>query len=74
MAKVLKEYFREVRCSDAYDYGYGSIRDFIAYPYEANAVDWVITNPPFRLAEKFVLRALCGRPTGRRDIGAHGFP
>ena len=59
MAKVLKEYFREVRCSDAYDYGYGSIRDFIAYPYEANAVDWVITNPPFRLAEKFVLRALC---------------
>src|SRR6266849_4792581 len=58
MAKVLKEYFREVRCADAYDYGYGDIRDFLTYPYETNAVDWVITNPPFRLAEEFVLRGL----------------
>jgi hypothetical protein len=58
MAKVLKEYFREVHCSDAHEYGYGDIRDFLTYPYEANAVDWVITNPPFRLAEEFVLRAL----------------
>lgn len=58
MAKVLKEYFEEVRYSDAYHYGYGPIRDYLTYPYEANAVDWVITNPPFRLAEEFVLRSL----------------
>lgn len=58
MAKVLKEYFSEVRASDAYSYGYGPVRDFLTYPYETNAVDWVITNPPFRLAEEFVLRAL----------------
>lgn len=58
MAKVLKEYFKEVRYSDAYHYGYGPIRNFLTYPYEANAVDWVITNPPFRLAEEFVLRSL----------------
>lgn len=58
MAKVLYEYFREVRCSDAYYYGYGEIRDYLTYPYETNAVDWVITNPPFRLAEEFVLRSL----------------
>ena len=58
MAKVLKEYFGEVRCSDAYDYRYGAIKDFLAAPYEADAVDWVITNPPFRLAEDFVLRGL----------------
>lgn len=58
MAKVLKEYFHDVRCSDAYHYGYGPVRDFLTYPYETNAVDWVITNPPFRLAEEFVLRAL----------------
>jgi hypothetical protein len=58
MAKVLKEYFRKVRASDVHDYGYGSVRDFLAYPYEANAWDWVITNPPFRLGEQFVLRAL----------------
>ena len=58
MSKVLKEYFREVRSADAFHYGYGPVRDFLTYPYEMNAVDWVITNPPFRLAEEFVLRAL----------------
>jgi hypothetical protein len=30
----------------------------LTYPYEIASVDWVITNPPFRLAEAFVLRAL----------------
>ena len=30
----------------------------MTYPIETNALDWVITNPPFRLAEEFVLRAL----------------
>jgi hypothetical protein len=58
MAKVLLEYFGEVRSADAYAYGYADVRDFLTYPYETNAVDWVITNPPFRLAEEFVLRAL----------------
>ena len=58
MAKVLKEYFGEVRVADAFRYGYGPVQDFLTYPYEANAVDWVITNPPFRLAEEFVQRAL----------------
>lgn len=58
MAEVLKEYFGEVRFSDAFPYGYGSVRDFLDHPYEAKAVDWVITNPPFRLAEEFVLRSL----------------
>jgi hypothetical protein len=58
MAKVLKEYFGEVRSADAFEYGYGDVRNFLTHPYEANSVDWVITNPPFRLAEEFVLRAL----------------
>lgn len=58
MAKVLKEYFGEVRFSDAYQYGYGPISDFLTSPIEANSTDWVITNPPFRLAEEFVLRSL----------------
>jgi hypothetical protein len=58
MAKVLNEYFGEVRASDAYDYGYGKVRDYLDVPYETNAVDWVITNPPFRLAEQFVERSL----------------
>ena len=58
MAKVLKEYFANVRASDAYDYGYGEVRDFLADPYPPNSVDWVITNPPFRLAEAFIQQAL----------------
>lgn len=57
MAKVLTEYFGEVKSADAYDYGYGEVRDFLHYPYEPNSIDWVITNPPFRLAEEFVVRA-----------------
>jgi hypothetical protein len=58
MARPLKDYFRSVDSADAFDYGFGARRDFLTYPYETNAVDWVITNPPFRLAEDFVLRAL----------------
>jgi hypothetical protein len=58
MSKVLREYFHEVQSADAFDYGYGKVRDFLTFPYETDAVDWIITNPPFRLAEDFVLRSL----------------
>jgi hypothetical protein len=58
MAKVLEEYFGEVRCADVHPYGYGEVKDFLAIPFEANSCDWVITNPPFKLGEQFVLRAL----------------
>jgi hypothetical protein len=65
MAKVLKEYFKRVHSSDAFSYGYGEVRDFVEEPYEANAFDWVITNPPFRLAEEFVRLAL---PIARKGV------
>ena len=58
MAETLKEYFAETCASDAFDYGYGPVRDFLAEPYDDGSYDWVITNPPFRLAAAFVLRAL----------------
>src|SRR5580692_5481915 len=58
MAKVLKEYFAQVQCTDAYDYGYGTRRDFLSKPYAEGSFDWVITNPPFRLAEEFLMTAL----------------
>lgn len=58
MSRVLMEYFAEVHSSDAYDYGYGEIKDFISAPFEVNSVDWVITNPPFRLSEAFLEKAL----------------
>lgn len=58
MVNPLREYFGEVEYSDAYPYGFGPIRDFLDYPFEIGSHDWVITNPPFRLAEDFVQRAL----------------
>jgi hypothetical protein len=65
MAKVLKEYFAEVQSSDAFTYGYGAVRDFIEEPYNPDSFDWVITNPPFRLAEEFVRVAL---PIARKGV------
>ena len=54
MAKVLTEYFDVVAASDVHPYGYGDREDFlILHPFEALSVDWVITNPPFRLAAEF---------------------
>lgn len=58
MARPLAEYFGSVDSSDAFDYGYGPVRDFLAHPYECGRFDWIITNPPFRLAEEFAIRAL----------------
>ncbi|RVD21164.1 SAM-dependent methyltransferase [Mesorhizobium sp. M4B.F.Ca.ET.017.02.2.1] len=58
MSRPLQEYFGSVQSSDAYHYGFGPVRDFLVYPFEAVSHDWVITNPPFRLAEEFVDRAL----------------
>jgi hypothetical protein len=58
MARPLAEYFANVEGADAYHYGFAPVRDFLSYPYEAGSHDWVITNPPFRLAEEFVGRAL----------------
>jgi hypothetical protein len=58
MAKALQEYFYEVVSADAYAYGYGKLRNFLTYSYKPLSADWVITNPPFRLAEEFIMRAL----------------
>jgi hypothetical protein len=58
MVRPLREYFADVEGSDAYNYGFATVRDFLEEPYDNNSYDWVITNPPFRLAEEFVERAL----------------
>jgi hypothetical protein len=65
MAKPLKEYFGEVKSADVHAYGYGSVANFLTSPIEANSMDWIITNPPFRLAEGFIKRALI---TSRRGV------
>ncbi|MEJ7777653.1 MAG: hypothetical protein WKF52_09795 [Sphingomicrobium sp.] len=63
MASVLGEYFGSVKASDIHPYGYGEVYDFLASglfnPNEDSAEhDWIITNPPFRLGEEFILLAL----------------
>ena len=58
MVKPLREYFAHVEGSDIHDYGAGfPVEDYLFGP-EMGAVDWTITNPPFRLAERFIERAL----------------
>lgn len=58
MTKVLKEYFLSVDSFDVHDYGYGQQKDYLKSPQPIGSWDWVITNPPFRLAEEFVVRSL----------------
>ena len=65
MAQALSEYFGKVVASDVHGYGYGGIRDFLSPHYTPNSFDWVITNPPFRLAERFILQAL---PLARQGV------
>lgn len=70
MARALADYFGEVHATDIHDYGYGGMRrqvDFLFPGSEAGIgqpIDWIITNPPFRLAEAFILRALALKPRG----------
>jgi hypothetical protein len=62
MAEPLKEYFGTVSISDVHDYGRGyGIGSFVGQGPDVlppQHVDWIITNPPFTLAEDFVRRAL----------------
>lgn len=57
MARPLGEYFKEVYASDVEPYGFGEVADFLLMP-APERYDWIITNPPFRLAEQFARRAL----------------
>lgn len=65
MAQVLSEVFGIVRGSDVFDYGYGEPQDFLTGLTALRSVDWVITNPPFRLAEDFLSR---GRQVARKGV------
>ncbi|MCA3246948.1 MAG: SAM-dependent methyltransferase [Azospirillum sp.] len=56
MAGVLVDYFDSVRVSDIVRYTENDPLDFLA-PSRAK-VDWIITNPPFRLGLEFALTAL----------------
>lgn len=68
MARPLAEYFGGVYCTDVHDYGFGQgVVDYLFKTYPdpmAGAFDWVITNPPFRLAQQFIERS-CDVATAR---------
>ncbi|WP_128515258.1 methyltransferase [Tabrizicola thermarum] len=60
MARALAEAFGEVHQIDIHDYGTGNldtVADYLDEPFWP-FVDWTITNPPFRLAERFIRHAL----------------
>ncbi|MBY6120241.1 hypothetical protein KUV64_13975 [Mameliella alba] len=57
MVRPLMEYFHAVEASDVHDYGvHLPVRDYLFGPLDCT--DWTITNPPFRLAQQFIERAL----------------
>lgn len=64
MSEVLKEFFNEVDSYDIEPYDYCAAMEggFLEHPMFDGSLgpthDWVITNPPFKLAEAFVKRAL----------------
>lgn len=69
MSRTLREYFKIVRTSDVHDYSVephiemqDAVYDFLIPGLEtaclrAHGANWVITNPPFRLAEQFIQRS-----------------
>lgn len=73
MVRPLREYFGAVEASDIHDYGAGFPQlDYLFGPAPP-AVDWTITNPPFRLAEQFVERALATSRAGVAIFARLGF-
>lgn len=57
MARPLREYFGWVEASDLHAHGYGEVRDFLIPHNGDMRVDWIVTNPPFRLAVEFARHA-----------------
>ena len=61
MAETLKESFHQVIASDIHDYQAGyKVYDFLRPPRKSKRpdIDWIITNPPFKLSLEFALQAL----------------
>jgi hypothetical protein len=62
MAAVISEFSDvPVIATDIFDYGYGTapvdFLDHLASPF-TDCADWIVTNPPFKPADQFALRAL----------------
>lgn len=66
MARPMREYFRTVRATDVFDYGFCNTQDFLCdWPgreEHSKNIDWIITNPPFNAALQFVALGLKRAP------------
>lgn len=58
MSVALAPYFGSITSSDIFDYGFGGVADFLKAKHAPNSFGWVITNPPFKSGEEFILRGL----------------
>lgn len=59
MVRPLRECFGRVIASDVHDYGLGwPVEDYLFPGSGEQFASWVVTNPPFRLAEEFIEKAL----------------
>lgn len=60
MSKPLSEYFEFTIESDIHDYGEGNVLDFLSVDCDKNLIgaDWIITNPPFNKAQRFIEKGL----------------
>ena len=65
MSLVIQEYWPSTFASDVHDYGWGHAQHDFLQPYlpegmreTMTEIEWIITNPPFRLAQEFVERSL----------------
>ncbi len=68
MSAVLQEFFATVIATDVFDYSAGDsarrpvgwfrVQDFLDELAETPAVDWIITNPPFKVADQFARRGI----------------
>ena len=56
LVRGLREHFSQIYKFDIHDYGENRVQDFL-FPGPMPVCEWVITNPPFRLAEQFIWRA-----------------
>ena len=74
MVRVLSDAFDDVEASDVHDYGCGyPVNDYLFGP-DPDPVEWTVFNPPFRLAEQFIMRALRTSTVGVAAIVRSALP
>ena len=67
MVRPLLDYFSTVDASDVHDYGCGfPVADYL-WGEDPEPIDWTFLNPPFRLAQQFIQRAI---RTSRAGVAA----